>query len=262
MEELTDDLPEFIELRKYWDLMPNREDVELTDEEIRQATSSIHCVGPYFWFISDFRLYKPIVLGGQVEKFTGYTEQEVLGASLADSAFKFVSATDLFRMAYSGRKFWKYFYNKPIEARPFIKSSYSYTFHRKDKSTFHALHQASTLKMDAKGNATFQFDLVQDISHFNPQVTPRHFIIDSSDPKEVKRIQTDLGFRKKEDELLSSSELKILSLVKSGRSSKEIADQLSLSVHTINTHRKNMLNKAGAQNSMELLNFAVVNNLL
>ncbi len=261
MEELTDDLPEFIELRKYWDLMPNRGDVELTDEEIKQATSSIHCVGPFFWFISDLRLYKPILLGGQVEKFTGYTEQEVLGTTLA-IALKIVSAQEIFHLAYAGRKFWKYFYSKPIEARPFIKSSYSYTFHRKDKSTFHALHQASTLKMDAKGNAVFQFDLVQDISHFNPVAKFHHFIIDSSDPKEVKRIPSDIGFWKKREELLSPSELKILSLIKSGLSSQEIADQLSLSVHTIKTHRKNMLDKAGAQNSIELLNFAVVNNLI
>ena len=82
--------------------------IELTEEEIKQATSSIHCVGPYMWFISDFRLYKPIIVGGQVEQFSGYTKEEILGSTLA-LALKIVSKKDLLYLAYCGRKFWKYF---------------------------------------------------------------------------------------------------------------------------------------------------------
>ena len=40
-------------------------------------------------------------------------------------------------------------------------------------------------------------------------------------------------------------ELEIIKMIESGLSSKEIADKLFLSVHTVNTHRTNILEKAG-----------------
>lgn len=52
-------------------------------------------------------------------------------------------------------------------------------------------------------------------------------------------------------------ELEILQLIASGKSSAEIADQLFLSVHTVNTHRKNLMNKYDAQSSAELIALAL-----
>ena len=42
---------------------------------------------------------------------------------------------------------------------------------------------------------------------------------------------------------LSDREFEIVKLIESGLSSKEIADKLSLSIHTVNTHRSNILEK-------------------
>jgi DNA-binding NarL/FixJ family response regulator len=52
-------------------------------------------------------------------------------------------------------------------------------------------------------------------------------------------------------------ELEILELVASGKSSGEIAEQLFLSIHTVNTHRKNLMNKYDAQSSAELIALAI-----
>ena len=43
----------------------------------------------------------------------------------------------------------------------------------------------------------------------------------------------------------SKRELEIIRLIESGLSSKEIADKIFLSVHTVNTHRSNILEKSG-----------------
>lgn len=48
-------------------------------------------------------------------------------------------------------------------------------------------------------------------------------------------------------------ELEILQLIAKGKSSGEIAEQLFLSIHTVNTHRKNLMNKYDAQSSAELI---------
>lgn len=55
---------------------------------------------------------------------------------------------------------------------------------------------------------------------------------------------------------LTKRELEILRLVKIGFLSKEISTKLSISLHTVNTHRQRFLEKLGANNSFEAVNFA------
>ncbi len=52
---------------------------------------------------------------------------------------------------------------------------------------------------------------------------------------------------------LNERERDILMLIAQGKQSKEIANQLFLSPHTINTHRKNLLKKLNARTPTELL---------
>lgn len=58
------------------------------------------------------------------------------------------------------------------------------------------------------------------------------------------------------DLALTQREMEVLRLVKQGYLSKEISDKLSISVHTVNTHRQRFLEKLGANNSMEAVAFA------
>jgi len=55
---------------------------------------------------------------------------------------------------------------------------------------------------------------------------------------------------------LTKRETEILKLVKEGYLSKEISSKLFISLHTVNTHRQRFLEKLGAQNSFEAVNFA------
>lgn len=55
---------------------------------------------------------------------------------------------------------------------------------------------------------------------------------------------------------LTKRELEVLKLVKQGLLSKEISNKLSISVHTVNTHRQRFLEKLGANNSFEAVSFA------
>jgi len=52
---------------------------------------------------------------------------------------------------------------------------------------------------------------------------------------------------------LSPRELEIITLVSNGLTNNEIADKLFLSVHTVMTHRKNILHKLEVRNTAEML---------
>jgi len=55
---------------------------------------------------------------------------------------------------------------------------------------------------------------------------------------------------------LTNREKEILQLIRQGLLSKEIADKLGLSIYTINNHRKNILSKLHANNSLEAIKYA------
>lgn len=56
---------------------------------------------------------------------------------------------------------------------------------------------------------------------------------------------------------LSAREVEIIRLISQGKTNKKIAKELFLSVHTVSTHRKNILNKLKLNNSSELVAFAI-----
>lgn len=56
---------------------------------------------------------------------------------------------------------------------------------------------------------------------------------------------------------LSDRETEITKLIAQGLTSKQMADKLFLSTHTINTHRKNIMKKIGAKGASEVILYAI-----
>lgn len=54
----------------------------------------------------------------------------------------------------------------------------------------------------------------------------------------------------------TAREMDIIQLLALGRSSKLIAVELSISLHTVNTHRRNLMERSGTRNVAELMNMA------
>lgn len=77
----------------------------------------------------------------------------------------------------------------------------------------------------------------------------------SGSAKTVK-VETDENYE------LSDRETDVLVLVAKGLSSKEIADKLSISVHTVNSHRKNITHKTGIKSVAGLAVYAMIHNLM
>ena len=61
---------------------------------------------------------------------------------------------------------------------------------------------------------------------------------------------------------LTSRELEIVHQVVEGLSNKEIAEKLNISVRTVDSHKNNILHKLGLKSSVELVKYAIKNNLV
>jgi DNA-binding NarL/FixJ family response regulator len=62
--------------------------------------------------------------------------------------------------------------------------------------------------------------------------------------------------------LLSDREFQVLQLITGGKSVTEIAQQLSLSVKTVSTHKTRLMEKMGIANQAELIRYAIENNII
>ena len=62
---------------------------------------------------------------------------------------------------------------------------------------------------------------------------------------------------KKVKGILTKRQIEILGLIAQGKTSREISGELFIGIHTVDTHRKNMIRILGLQRKGELLRYAL-----
>jgi two-component system nitrate/nitrite response regulator NarL len=70
-------------------------------------------------------------------------------------------------------------------------------------------------------------------------------------------VQSDDNSNKKAKGILTKRQTEILGLIAQGKTSREIADELFIGIHTVDTHRKNMIRILGLQGKGELMRYAL-----
>ncbi len=63
-------------------------------------------------------------------------------------------------------------------------------------------------------------------------------------------------------ERLSPREFQVFRLIATGKTMREIKDELSLSLSTVNTHRRHILEKMGLKSNSDIVRYAIKNNLV
>ncbi len=128
------------------------------------------------------------------------------------------------------------------------KVIYEYRMLNAEHKYVRMIEQYQVLELDKKGQIWLMFSIV-DISPNQEGNSPikcqlLNFRTGNFIPVEMpQRAELELTKR----------ELEILKLVKQGFLSKEISDKLSISIHTVNTHRQRVLEKLQANNSFEAI---------
>ena len=69
-------------------------------------------------------------------------------------------------------------------------------------------------------------------------------------------------YHSKTQSRFTNREIEIINLIAKGLSSKDIGKKLSISHHTVDTHRRKILDKSGCHNAVELTLFAAKNHLI
>lgn len=132
------------------------------------------------------------------------------------------------------------------------KAQFDFRIKAKDNSYVRILHQVIQIDYD-ENNYYRSFGIHTDITHIKKEGIPCFSIIGMDGEPSYYNIQDTNVFTKSYD-LFTKRERDILKGIVEGRNSKEIAELLFISLHTVHTHRKNILKKANCKTPIELVN--------
>lgn len=146
----------------------------------------------------------------------------------------------------------EYIAKQPVENRKDYKFTFEFRILNDENRYIRLIVQNFILELDKKGSIwidmkLFDFSPVQDLNK------PGTAVFSNKNTREViftiegeKEIKEDISQREKE----------VLGLLASGLRSKEIAEQLFISVNTVNNHRCNIMSKLNVSNSVEAVGIA------
>ena len=129
-----------------------------------------------------------------------------------------------------------------------------YDFRIKDRQGNYKriLHQAITLHNDEEGSIIRTFCVYTDITHLKQEGRMNVSLININGDKSYYDIKPD-GSYSLADQALSKRELEIVRFLAEGLKSKEIATTLDISIHTVNNHRKKIIQKYGVNSTSEII---------
>ncbi len=144
-----------------------------------------------------------------------------------------------------------------------VNFSFNYKIRKSDGSLIWVLETMTVIEVNEQGFPLLSLFHLVDITH-----SKKDDKIDLCIHKQVKNGQympihsSSYAVVKKAATCFTEREEEILEEILKGYSSKEIADRLYISLHTVSSHRKNMLKKTGCKNAFELMHLYNSNSLV
>jgi DNA-binding CsgD family transcriptional regulator len=190
--------------------------------------------------------------------YTSYNFSEIFGYDLAaieaqgNEYFNArVHPDDFVKLLKNGISIIKFYFKMPPAERVSYKFVNEYRILGKEGTYIRVIEQHQALELDIHGNVWLALGVIDVSPDQSESASLKSQIYNYKTGKVYSLPPVQEPFPG-----LSGRELEVLHYVKDGLLSKEISERLSISVHTVNTHRQRILQKLGANNSLEAIHFA------
>ncbi|MDB5264210.1 MAG: hypothetical protein JWQ14_3493 [Adhaeribacter sp.] len=260
LEKTSDSLDELLLL---WQTQPFGKDTNLIDYQqlvtAQPGFEQILDFCPYISWILDIRTRQFVFLSNNTELILGYP-----AGFFKNDGYTFLShlmlPEDKKNLDKMTLELWKNLMLLPANKRQGYRFSRKYRLRNADGNLVVMREQNTVLQTDSRGNIAHVLGTCTDITEL---VNINDFEVSVQMPMGQPSSETTAGttgLRTKN--ILSKREKQIVKLVAEGYSSKVIADQLFISFHTVNTHRKNIIGKTHSKNTSGLVQYAISNRLI
>jgi DNA-binding CsgD family transcriptional regulator len=205
--------------------------------------------------ISVFDLYRKehVYISGKFATMLGYNQEEIKMKG-NDYFDRKIHPDDFYFLMKNGIELLKLAFSVPVAERRDYKLISDYRVMNAKNCYTRVIEQHQTLELDKAGNIWLALSLLdyspdQDIAS---GIKSRIYNYKKGEfiPMPGAEIHDETDMK------LSRREREILKLVQEGMPSKEIAEKLYISIHTVNTHRQRILEKLEVSNSHEAIQYA------
>jgi DNA-binding CsgD family transcriptional regulator len=211
-----------------------------------------------FFYITDMQTFNNVYVHKNLKHILGhdpeyYRNMENVYSDMHPEDHDFVLAFSKRIIGYAGQAS----HNKDLVNDPQkITFSIDFRIKKTDGNYLRVNGLTSCFKLDRLGNLVYSISLLTDIDHIKKSnnISCSWSGIDGS--------VISLDDLKNPPQIFSKRQMDILKFLVDGLNGKEIAKKLSITEHTVISHRKNMLHKTRTKNTAELVHFAVSSGII
>jgi DNA-binding CsgD family transcriptional regulator len=222
------------------------------EKRIAQLTASFAILdrASSFFYLFDFVCMRYLYCSESIQHVMGYTARDWIERG-PDWVFSTVYPEDVRRLKDLHKALFDYYYSLPVSERKDYKYVWQVRVVRKDGQPIWIMQQGSFIDIESNGKPMITFDILTDTTQFKKDncITLTMF-------KNVNDPKLKLYFPLAGGEPFTKREIELIGFLSEGLSSKEIAERLFISPHTVDTHRRNMLKKSGVRDSNKMIVFA------
>lgn len=223
-------------------------------DEIESYSNYISPIGTHFTYLFDCSLSQYIYISDACETVTGYPKIEWLTQKEPSLLEQLVLPEDHPGVQELGKQSWEVYASSPVEIRKQICCCVDYrAVHKVTGKIVRLLEFNRPLLVDEKGNMVINFGIVTDISHIKLE-GPVGLKVWAEGHPEISVIKNASEVRGINP--LTKMERQILKLISEGHTTASVAEKLFISIHTVNTHRRNILKKMECANFLEAFHTA------
>lgn len=219
--------------------------------DLHRKLLNVFQVGDYYYVV--FNIYKGEIefVSDEVTHVTGYEPQDFTVSLILQN----IHPDDKSYFLNYENASIEFFKKLPFDKIKKYKAQYDYRIKAKNNTYVRVLQQVMQIDYD-ETNFYRSFCIHTDITHVKKEGVPHLSIIGLEGEPCYYNIGDAPTFKRSYD-LFTNRERDILKCIVQSKSSKQIASELSISLHTVNTHRKNILKKAECASPIDLISTAL-----
>lgn len=251
--------PDLHVMHNVWDGLKigDRRPTSLPQVNFNEIVSSIFAAGPFYYYSIDF--FDNLSISNMS---SGFMEAHGVRPERIKTVNDILSLThpdDMEFVAKAEEKAARFIYDV-LGAEKFltVKISYNFRFRTADGSYQLFNHQSLFLTMDENNNFGKSLNIHTNISHITNKNSHKLSLIGlGGEPSylnlDVFESLPGTSGASASAHRFTKREVEIIKLLAGGCGTKGVAEKLSISPGTVETHRKNILKKSGCKNSAELV---------
>lgn len=243
---------QFTYLHDFFQDQPGLESGPIHESLVQQfmASSPVLEGGSSFFWLFDYRKGEPIFVSASVKEVLGY-QHAFLNKGGINDFLRLVPAEDRLLLNKVYADIHADYHRIPVEEKGLYRFDFNYRVQRADYRNVSVLQQTLFLQTLPSGFPLLELSVLTDFSTYKSNALVQLQIYKKQEDSytRVAAYQYDESLDK-----LTEREKEVLGLIAQGLTDKEMADKMFISLHTVKTHRKNILTKTNSRNAAEAVN--------